>query len=80
MSHARRCSPHRQAVREDGSGSVSSQVVAKVVGGSTGQRGGATAGGDGASSLTSGATPTTASFRGVSCLKSGAIPRRFIAY
>jgi hypothetical protein len=30
LSHARRCSTHRQTVREDGSGSVSVQMVAQV--------------------------------------------------
>ena len=60
----RRCSPHRRPVREDGSGSVSAQLVARSARWSNGrwQRG---------SSLRTGATSSTVSFRG-SCLTTGA--------
>ena len=67
----RRCSPHRRPVREDGSGSVSAQLVAKSARWSNGrwQRG---------SSLRTGATSSTVSFRG-SFLTTGATSKRSIA-
>ena len=69
--HARRCSSHRRPVREDGSGSVSAQLVARSAWWSNGrwQRG---------SSLRTGATSSTVSFRG-SFLTTGANFERSIA-